>query len=88
MSLPSSEFLIRFLLYFSVEGSKNIRKQSSDATSSLFTVENEANYAILKLNNPPVNRLDTSLIRSLTAQFEKIEKDQNVNGVILTSVGV
>lgn len=62
-------------------------KLSSDATkSSLFSVENEANLAILRLNNPPVNRLDTQLIRSLTAQLEKIEDDRTLNGVIFTSV--
>lgn len=62
-------------------------KLSSDVNkSSLFSVENEANLAILRLNNPPVNRLDTQLIRSLTSQLEKIEDDRTLNGVIFTSV--
>lgn len=58
---------------------------AATAKSSLFSVENQANCAILRLNNPPVNRLDTPLIRSLTAQLEKIEDDASLNSVIFTS---
>lgn len=68
------------------------RKGAATATTGtkndLFLVQQTeaTNYAVMSLNNPPVNRLDTPLIRRLTAQLEKFEDDPALRGVIITSV--
>lgn len=75
-------------LIYGKNAARLLSTDAADAKNNLFVVEREpnANFAVLKLNNPPVNRLDTPLIQNLAKQFEKFEDDSTLKGVIFTSV--
>ena len=43
-------------------------------------------YVVFKLNKPPTNSLSLEYLKDLNSEFDRIEDNKNVNGVILTSV--
>ncbi|CEG38231.1 -trans-enoyl-mitochondrial precursor [Plasmopara halstedii] len=58
---------------------------SSSATDPLVLVEKKDKYAIVRMNRPPVNSLNTPLLKELDATIKKLEDDKSVRGVILAS---
>lgn len=49
--------------------------------------EREGAVAIVYIDNPPVNVLGERVVRGLNRVFQKIEEDENVRAVVLTSKG-
>jgi enoyl-CoA hydratase/carnithine racemase len=45
----------------------------------------DAGYAIVTMNKPPVNALNTELITELTAAIDSLEKDSRIKGFVLAS---
>lgn len=62
-----------------------IHKQTRNA-SQYFQVERQKRYAILKLDKPPVNSFNLDMFIQLNEQLNAFERDETLNGVILTSV--
>eukprot|EP00057_Strongylocentrotus_purpuratus_P024520 XP_011678994.1 PREDICTED: enoyl-CoA delta isomerase 1, mitochondrial isoform X1 [Strongylocentrotus purpuratus] len=56
---------------------------SSDA--GLVKVDKEQGYAVLHMNRPPVNSLNTEFLQELTANIEELESDRHMQGLIITS---
>ena len=54
--------------------------------SSLVNVEKQGKVAVLELNRKPVNSLNLDFVQEINAQLEKLENDQDCQGVIITSV--
>jgi hypothetical protein len=70
-----------------INGAKKHYNLISNSNSSYpFLVETKNDYVILKFNKPPVNSLSLETLSLVTKQFDSFEKDQQVKGVILTSV--
>mgnify|MGYP003582570673 CR=1 FL=1 len=57
----------------------------NDYTS--LTVETVGHVAILRLNNPPVNALTTTLIEELTLALDRISETDAIRAVVLTGEG-
>ncbi|GAB9462743.1 3,2-trans-enoyl-coa isomerase, mitochondrial precursor [Globisporangium polare] len=57
----------------------------STAAEPLVLVEKVNNYAIVRLNRPPVNSLNTALIQELDNTIKTLEQDKTVRGMILAS---
>ncbi|CAI5745706.1 unnamed protein product [Peronospora destructor] len=55
------------------------------SSEQLVLVEKKDKYAILRLNRPPVNSLNTALIQELDATIKKLEDDKSVRGLVLAS---
>ena len=56
------------------------------ALSSLVQVQQtKSEYAIVQMNRPPVNSLNTALIQELTQTIQSLEKDPTCRGMILAS---
>jgi len=53
--------------------------------SSLVNVEKQGKVAVLELNRKPVNSLNLDFVQEINAQLEKLENDQDCQGVIITS---
>lgn len=71
---------LKFLTNFS-------RKYSVKTSSEVFLVDyKEKDYAILKLNKPPVNSLNLETLNKLNIQLDHFENDPKLKGIILTSV--
>jgi hypothetical protein len=64
---------------------QSIERQTRNA-SQYFQVERQKRYAILKLNKPPVNSFNLDMFIQLSEQLNEFERDETLNGVILTSV--
>lgn len=54
-------------------------------SSSWVEVSREDKYAVVRLNRPPVNSLNTELIRQLTQTIKSLEQDPSCRGFILGS---
>ncbi|HUJ90025.1 MAG TPA: enoyl-CoA hydratase-related protein [Syntrophorhabdales bacterium] len=50
-------------------------------------IEKEGAVAIVKINRPPVNSLNTAAYSDLYAAFCELEKDDGVNAIVLTGAG-
>ncbi|RQM18614.1 hypothetical protein DD237_001538 [Peronospora effusa] len=57
----------------------------ASSSEQLVLVEKKDKYAIVRLNRPPVNSLNTTLIQELDATITKLEDDKSVRGLILAS---
>ncbi|KAG4046309.1 hypothetical protein PC123_g18314 [Phytophthora cactorum] len=57
----------------------------SSSGDPLVLVEKKDKYAVVRMNRPPVNSLNTALIRELDAIIKKLEDDKSVRGIILAS---
>ncbi|CAH0488736.1 unnamed protein product [Peronospora farinosa] len=57
----------------------------TSSSEQLVLVEKKDKYAIVRLNRPPVNSLNTTLIQELDATITKLEDDKSVRGLILAS---
>ena len=56
-------------------------------SSGVFQLDNvNENYAILKLNKPPVNSLNLEAVNELNSKLDELEANVALKGVILTSV--
>ncbi|KAF1328755.1 3,2-trans-enoyl-coa isomerase, mitochondrial precursor, partial [Globisporangium splendens] len=51
----------------------------------LVLVEKVNNYAVVRMNRPPVNSLNTALIQELDNTIKALEQDKSVRGLILAS---
>uniref|UniRef100_K3WTW0 Enoyl-CoA delta isomerase 1, mitochondrial n=1 Tax=Globisporangium ultimum (strain ATCC 200006 / CBS 805.95 / DAOM BR144) TaxID=431595 RepID=K3WTW0_GLOUD len=51
----------------------------------LVLVEKVNNYAVVRMNRPPVNSLNTALIQELDNTIKALEQDKSVRGMILAS---
>ncbi|CAI5713491.1 unnamed protein product [Hyaloperonospora brassicae] len=51
----------------------------------LVLVEKRDTYAVVRLNRPPVNSLNTALIQELDTTIQELEADKSVRGLILAS---
>lgn len=60
---------------------------TNQQSTKCFDIERKEgqNYAILKLNKPPVNSFNLETFVELNEQLNKFELDKTLNGVILTS---
>ena len=50
-------------------------------------IEKEGSVAIVKINRPPVNSLNTTAYSELYDAFCQLEKDESVNAILLTGAG-
>ena len=50
-------------------------------------IEKEGSVAIVKINRPPVNSLNTTAYSELYDAFSQLEKDESVNAILLTGAG-
>jgi len=50
-------------------------------------VEKEENIAIVKLNRPPVNSLNTKVYSEITDAFCELERDDSVGAIVITAEG-
>ncbi|KAL4154743.1 hypothetical protein PRNP1_006859 [Phytophthora ramorum] len=57
----------------------------SSAAEPLVLVEKKEKYAVVRMNRPPVNSLNTALLQELDATIKKLEDDKGVRGIILAS---
>lgn len=48
-------------------------------------MDREEGYAVLHMNRPPVNSLNTAFLKELTAAIEDLENDRHMQGLIMTS---
>ena len=62
-----------------------IKPSTNTSGDQSFLVEEQKGYAILKLNRPPINSLNSKFLTDLTHQIEKFEQNSEINGVILAS---
>jgi enoyl-CoA hydratase len=51
------------------------------------SIEKEENIAIVKLNRPPVNSLNTKAYKDIYDAFCNLEKDESVKAIVLTGSG-
>ena len=63
------------------------RSPGGDPTAGFVRVEVEDRIAIVTIDRPPVNALNSDLIRELTRTFEGMGKRKDVGAVILTGAG-
>ncbi|TYZ64348.1 hypothetical protein PybrP1_012317 [[Pythium] brassicae (nom. inval.)] len=57
----------------------------STAAEPLVLVEKVGSYAVVRMNRPPVNSLNTALIQELDNTIKTLEQDKSVRGMILAS---
>ncbi|MCX8023111.1 MAG: enoyl-CoA hydratase-related protein [Syntrophorhabdaceae bacterium] len=50
-------------------------------------IEKEENFAVVKLNRPPVNSLSVQVYKDLYDAFGELENDENVSAIVLTGAG-
>eukprot|EP00644_Phytophthora_capsici_P013466 jgi/Phyca11/548597/estExt2_Genewise1Plus.C_PHYCAscaffold_290262 len=62
-----------------------VSRAFSLSSEPLVLVEKKEKYAVVRLNRPPVNSLNTALIQELDATIKKLEDDKSVRGFILAS---
>jgi len=54
--------------------------------SSLVNVEKQGSIAILELNRKPVNSFSMEFLQEINSNLDELEKDQDCQGLIITSV--
>ncbi|XP_035694886.1 enoyl-CoA delta isomerase 1, mitochondrial-like [Branchiostoma floridae] len=63
----------------------NGRLSSTSSENVLVSKDEKSGIATVRMNNPPVNSLNTALLLSLRSCFEELEKDKSCRALILTS---
>ncbi|XP_071489860.1 enoyl-CoA delta isomerase 1, mitochondrial-like [Diadema antillarum] len=53
--------------------------------AGLVKVDKEEGYAVMHLNSPPVNSLNTPMLQAITETIQDLEDDNRMQGLILTS---
>ncbi len=61
--------------------------EGADMAYDTLIVEKEEGIAIVKLNRPPVNSLNTKAYMEIYDAFCELEKDESVNAIVLTGAG-
>ena len=54
--------------------------------SSFVNVEKQGSIAILELNRKPVNSFSMEFLQEINSNLDELEKDQDCQGLIITSV--
>jgi len=70
-----------------ISTSQIVLQQNTSTNSDLFHIEDrrDQGYVILKMNKAPVNSLSLEFLTALNIQMDKLEKDNSIKGIILTS---
>lgn len=77
-------FLPLAIRYLSSSSVSNAAEQQLKLVN--LTVDDKTGIATLEMNRPPVNTLNTSLLRDISLALTEVEKNRS-KGMILTSVG-
>lgn len=74
------------LLFRNLKKYPSVRLYSSNIYFQIESSQNKE-YVTLKLNKQPVNSFDLLALNELNKSLDKIEQDESLKGVILSSVG-